>query len=593
MVWFNKKKSTDEARPSSDQTLALQDPRTRVHTTSAATSTTNTAVQNSTIIDNNKNTVTYMSTRQTVTHTQQARVTEMITRRTPSPKELDELLAQLSMNGGKTSTTTTTSNSSGSGSSKRAGPSSLYGVALRSTPSFKATAEARRSSTLVRTEQVTMSQKQGRTVTQHVETQRLVLNPATSKPTWPPTTKPTTTTTATKSASSSALAVKPLDRSYVSPYGNKSASVSSNSIFTKPTLSTPKTTVTSSIWPAVSTPKTTTSFSVKPTLSTTQSTANFSAKPSLSTAQSTANFSVKPTLSTPKSTVSSSIWPTVSTPKTTVNSSVKPKPSSFISLNPSQGAVPKRYASSSVSAKDAQGELKPTSLITSSTLSNGNKKKLKPAEVVIFNHEKFDNKNNEYRTGSSEDVKALEKTFKALKCNVKIVLNATVDEVHSTVRKLEQKNFSDRSALVLVMLSHGHRYDTLAARDGDYKLDDDIIFPIVRNRTLQNKPKILFVQACKGSREIGSFKTDSTQPHGVPSEILKCYSTYEGYVSYRHDDGTPFIRSLCATLKAKPNVDIATIMEEVRCLVKTYTQDAQIPTVTTTLTTKYVFGDYT
>jgi len=156
---------------------------------------------------------------------------------------------------------------------------------------------------------------------------------------------------------------------------------------------------------------------------------------------------------------------------------------------------------------------------------------------------------------------------------------------------VEQKNFSDRSALVLVMLSHGQRYDTLAARDGDYKLDDDIIFPIVRNRTLQDKPKILFVQACKGSREIGAFKTDSAQvkrlyfpvtffthfisvlqPHGVPSEILKCYSTYEGYVSYRHDDGTPFIRSLCDTLKAKPHVDIATIMEEVRCLVKTYTQ---------------------
>lgn len=76
---------------------------------------------------------------------------------------------------------------------------------------------------------------------------------------------------------------------------------------------------------------------------------------------------------------------------------------------------------------------------------------------------------------------------------------------------VEQKNFSDRSALVVVVLSHGQRYDTLAARDGDYKLDDDVIFPIVRNRTLQNKPKILFVQACKGSREIGSFKTDSVQ----------------------------------------------------------------------------------
>lgn len=76
---------------------------------------------------------------------------------------------------------------------------------------------------------------------------------------------------------------------------------------------------------------------------------------------------------------------------------------------------------------------------------------------------------------------------------------------------METKNFEDHSALVLVMLSHGQRNDTLAAKDGEYKLDDDVIFPLVRNRTLQNKPKILFVQACKGAREIGGFKTDSAQ----------------------------------------------------------------------------------
>ncbi|XP_034102934.1 mucin-5AC [Drosophila albomicans] len=541
MGWWGKKKSTDEARSSSDlPPAALLDPRTKIHTTSAATETTNTAVQNSTIFDSNKNTVTYMHTRQTVTHTQQARVTEVITRRTPNQNELDELFAQMSMNGGTATKTTTTT------SSKRSTPSSLYGVALRSTPSFKATAEARRSSTLVRMEQTTMSQKQGRSVTQHVETQRVALKP--TKPTWPP-----ATTTTTKSSSSTALALKPLDRSYVSPYANKSgsliSSVSSNSFAPKPAISTTTTT------------------------------------------------SIRPILSTPKSTVATSIWSTTPKPKTTATASIKPTlpttnnvvPSRpYISLNPSTGAVPKKY-SSSVSSKDAQGEFKPSTPIIQSSVP---KKKLKAAEVVIFNHEKFDNQ-NEFREGSAEDVKVLEKTFKALKCSVKIITNATLDEVKSNIRKLEQKNFSERSALVLVLLSHGQRNDTLAARDGDYRIDDDVIFPIVRNRTLQNKPKILFVQACKGSREIGTFKTDSAQPHGSPSEILKCYSTYEGYVSYRYDDGTPFIKILCETLSNKPKVDIATIMEEVRLLVKTYTKDAQIPTVTTSLTTKYVFGDYT
>lgn len=64
----------------------------------------------------------------------------------------------------------------------------------------------------------------------------------------------------------------------------------------------------------------------------------------------------------------------------------------------------------------------------------------------------------------------------------------------------------------------------------------------------------------------------SSQPHGIPSEIFKCYSTYEGYVSFRLDDGTPFIQLLCATLRKKPNDDIASIMDEVRVLVKAYTK---------------------
>ncbi|KAH8384561.1 hypothetical protein KR093_001028 [Drosophila rubida] len=538
MGWWSKKKSTDEARSSSsDVPPALQDPRTRINTTSAATETTNTAVQNSTIFDSNKKTVTYLSTRQTVTHTQQARVTEVITRRTPSQKELDEMFAQMSMKGGTTTKTTTTT------SSKRTTPSSLYGVALRSTPSFKATAEARRSSTLARMEQTTMSQKQGRTVTQHVETQRVALK--STKPSWPPSAASTATSSSSSALSKPMPRLMPLDQSYVSPYASRTGSSVLQT--SKPTISTSTTTK-------------------------------------------------RPTLSTPKNTVTTSIWSTTATPKTTANSSITPTPAAskvlpprpYISLNPSKtGAVPKN-SNSSISSKDAHGELKPSAPILKASVP---KKKLKPAEVVIFNHEKFDNQ-NEYREGSADDVKALEKTFKALKCNVKIISNATLEEVRSNVRKLELKNFAERSALVLVLLSHGQRNDTLAARDGDYRIDDDVVFPIVRNRTLQDKPKILFVQACKGSREIGAFKTDSAQPHGPPSEILKCYSTYEGYVSYRYDDGTPFIKILCDTLSKKPHVDIATIMEEVRLLVKTYTKDAQIPTVTTSLTTKYVFGDY-
>lgn len=76
---------------------------------------------------------------------------------------------------------------------------------------------------------------------------------------------------------------------------------------------------------------------------------------------------------------------------------------------------------------------------------------------------------------------------------------------------MESQNFEDCSALVVVILSHGARNDTICAKDGIYNVDDDIIFPIVRNRTLQSKPKILFVQTCKGNRKVGGFTTDSGQ----------------------------------------------------------------------------------
>lgn len=138
---------------------------------------------------------------------------------------------------------------------------------------------------------------------------------------------------------------------------------------------------------------------------------------------------------------------------------------------------------------------------------------------------------------------------------------------------METKDFGDKSALVLVFLSHGTRNDRLAAKDDDYSLDYDVVFPILRNRTLKDKPKMLFVQACKGANELGGFMTDAAQPNGSPNEILKCYSTYEGYVSYRTEDGTPFIQTLCEALDSSGKTsDIDAIMTNVRRVVKLQTK---------------------
>lgn len=404
-LFTKKKKFTDNASSdfNNEQALARQDPRTRVHTRTAASVTTNTAVQNSTIIDSNAKTVTYQSTTQTVTHSQKACVTEMTTRRTPSQAELEDLLAQLRMNGGRAGSSSTTTTTNNNNSSKRAGPTSLYGVALRSTTSFKPNAEARRSSTLVKSEQTSVSQKQGRTVTQHVETQRVVLSPKT-------TANPTSATAGASSSSyrsnMSPLALKPIDSSYVSPYAKTTPGISS--VFSKPSL------ITSSALPKAATSS---YIPYKPTT------------PSFVLPKSTSANSV---LSKPTST--STALGTKPTPKTVV-----PKP--FISLNQSKGAVPKTFPSSA-SSVDARAEVNPTKsgIGPIPKVKPAIKKKLKPAEVVILNNERFDN-SNEYRSGSAKDVESLEKTFRTLlKCKVKTHTNPSVTDIRKIVAECEYRD---------------------------------------------------------------------------------------------------------------------------------------------------------
>lgn len=96
---------------------------------------------------------------------------------------------------------------------------------------------------------------------------------------------------------------------------------------------------------------------------------------------------------------------------------------------------------------------------------------------------------------------------------------------------VQRENFAKHACIVFVILTHGTRYDMISARDELYSIDDDILFPMVRNDTLRGKPKIILVQACKGDKEIEIYADSAkSSPGGNPDEILKFYSTFEGKV---------------------------------------------------------------
>ncbi|KRG05447.1 uncharacterized protein Dmoj_GI21265, isoform B [Drosophila mojavensis] len=185
----------------------------------------------------------------------------------------------------------------------------------------------------------------------------------------------------------------------------------------------------------------------------------------------------------------------------------------FTSPNPRTGAVPKYFEQGQESSMETQA--------ASPLIPKAEQKRLEPAEVVIFNNSLLDN--NKFHSGSIDDIEHLMATFVGLKCKMTIFPDATVADVRSTMQALEEKNLEDRSAVLVVILSLCHQYETIAARDGDYNIDNEIIFPLLRNRTLINKPKMLFVQATKGSRELEKFweDTDSVKILGLGLPVGK------------------------------------------------------------------------
>ncbi|XP_055906290.1 uncharacterized protein LOC129941627 [Eupeodes corollae] len=273
---------------------------------------------------------------------------------------------------------------------------------------------------------------------------------------------------------------------------------------------------------------------------------------------------------------------------TTFANSLQPKTSY---LSPSTNNRQPSTSSSSLIKPSLSPSLPPTK--TTSAPTGAVKKKQSPGVVYIFHNDKFDSPDKEFRIGSIEDVHILKKTFQAFKMQINLYENLTVRQVEDKVRKIELKDYGNASCIVIVILTHGTRFETVAAKDGSYSIDDTVLFPILRNRSLRSKPKLLFIQACKGSMEPGKFHKDAIQTNGPPDEILKCYSTFEGYVAYRTEKGSLFIQSLCELLQTHgKSKNIKDIMDMVIRNVKIKSGSVQIPSYETTLTEPYIFGDF-
>ncbi|KAH9377314.1 caspase-2-like isoform X2 [Haemaphysalis longicornis] len=167
-----------------------------------------------------------------------------------------------------------------------------------------------------------------------------------------------------------------------------------------------------------------------------------------------------------------------------------------------------------------------------------------------------------FRDGSEKDACRMEKLFTkfGFKCLVYSDLSAKrMMEVLWKVAQEELQKVAD--CLVVVLMSHG---DTGIIYGNDnkplYLNEISKVFNDENCPSLQGKPKVFFIQACRGvEKDAGAMKyaprdrVDSQsaqdEPPTVPTwpDMCFCYASVENYVSYRHVvKGSWFLSAVCS-----------------------------------------------
>ncbi|KAL0848895.1 hypothetical protein ABMA28_013297 [Loxostege sticticalis] len=227
-----------------------------------------------------------------------------------------------------------------------------------------------------------------------------------------------------------------------------------------------------------------------------------------------------------------------------------------------------------ISQSDTKSYNKATQLIPESSRTSGKEPvKFDPDDeyynmsgekiMLIFNQINFD-KNCFYgdeppdeREGTTEDAKVMEALFEDLGFKVAVHTDKTYSVIEEIIIKLCQDDHTGTSCLAIVIMTHGHRNGELCARDRSYYLADIIGFFEKGHISLVHKPKLFFIQACRGDMTDSGKMTYhdgfAKKPLHVPTHVdfLIARATVEDYRAWRQLYGSWFIKELCEVIRAR------------------------------------------
>ena len=155
------------------------------------------------------------------------------------------------------------------------------------------------------------------------------------------------------------------------------------------------------------------------------------------------------------------------------------------------------------------------------------------------------------RKGTDKDAAGLQQLFLDLGFIVERHDNPTTSEIKNVLHAAANEDYSNLSCFACALLSHGEE-GIIYGTDGSVNIID--LTSLFRTKELAGKPKIIFLQACRGAKYMESYNLvegpRATSNRSVPDlpvgfDFLFCCSTVEGYYAWRHKErGSWFIQIL-------------------------------------------------
>lgn len=196
----------------------------------------------------------------------------------------------------------------------------------------------------------------------------------------------------------------------------------------------------------------------------------------------------------------------------------------------------------------------------------------KIGHCVIINNKNFDrNTGMNQRNGTDVDAGNAMNVFRKLGYAVKVYNDQTVTQIIQVLTAVAHDDHSRCASFVCVMLSHGDD-GVFFGTDKAVELKSlTSLFRGDRCPSLVGKPKLFFIQACRGTELDPGVEADSSSssdgPVRIPVEadFLYAYSTVPGYYSWRNTmTGSWFIQSLCEMIaKYGKELELMQIMTRV------------------------------